>query len=447
MRASPVCSSGPPWGAITAHSPRPAKGRKSPGPKYCFPTRETERSRKDQVPILISTLRSPQRYSMIKPVKLIPPKLSPSRTSSGPGPLEREASVGAGLRRAAASTTALKKETGRIVGEQYDGFLLMGQNVEAQGRALRWKRGAFSFVRLLVLGLSLALPLTSCMRGQDAPPPPPESLLVFLGATEVEVLPSGPGLAYYGLRNLSEPWAVYLLRVELSRCELGIGVLEAPVSEGAGEGRSPVSELLTWAGDGALAAVNGDFFTPEGRPVGTEVVRGVTRQVRRRPAFAWRPGSEPWVGTPASTGDSVLVLGWDLSRLHGDDGTEVIGGFPLLLMDGGRVGDLEVTERPSFAAERHPRTAVGFDSDEDVLWVVVVDGRQPDHSMGMTLPELASLMETLGVEDAVNLDGGGSSVMVLGGKTMSRPSDVEGERPVVNALGVLRDSVFCRSDY
>ncbi len=84
--------------------------------------------------------------------------------------------------------------------------------------------------------------------------------------------------------------------------------------------------------------------------------------------------------------------------------------------------------------------------DEGLSWVVVVDGRQPDYSVGMTLPELAALFEALGVEEAINLDGGGSSVMVVDGAKVSRPSDAAGERPVVNALGVRRDSAFCRSE-
>ena len=77
-------------------------------------------------------------------------------------------------------------------------------------------------------------------------------------------------------------------------------------------------------------------------------------------------------------------------------------------------------DRPSFSAARHPRTAVGFDSDENLLWIIVVDGRQPGYSDGMTLPELAGVFEALGVEEAVNLDGGGSTVMVLGGEAVSR---------------------------
>jgi exopolysaccharide biosynthesis protein len=153
------------------------------------------------------------------------------------------------------------------------------------------------------------------------------------------------------------------------------------------------------------------------------------------------------MGIPRPDGDSILVLGWEVSRLWSDGETEVVGGFPLLLQDGMRVGDLELSERPSFAAERHPRTAVGFDREEDLLWVVVVDGRQSDYSAGMSLPELTSLFEALEVEEAINLDGGGSSVMVLDGTMLSRPSDPEGERPVANALGIRRDSAFCRSRF
>jgi exopolysaccharide biosynthesis protein len=61
----------------------------------------------------------------------------------------------------------------------------------------------------------------------------------------------------------------------------------------------------------------------------------------------------------------------------------------------------------------------------------------------MTLPELTALFEALGVRDAINLDGGGSTVMVVGGEAVSHPSDAEGERPVVNALGIRWDPAFC----
>ena len=253
-----------------------------------------------------------------------------------------------------------------------------------------------------------------------------------------------PGLAYYGVGSPEGPWAIHLMRVDLSQCELGLEILKAPRQEGASGGRSRVSEMEEVRDGRVVAAVNGDFFTPEGISVGTEVVEGVVSRVRNRPALAWRPGDLPWMGVPGLEGDSVLVLGWRLPLSRSDGATLVVGGFPLLMKDGDRVGDLGVGEVPSFSAARHPRTAVGLDRAGRRLWLVVVDGRRPGYSDGMTLPELADLLEDLGVTDAVNLDGGGSTVMVLEGVRMNSPSDQEGERPVVNALGVVRDPAFCK---
>lgn len=272
----------------------------------------------------------------------------------------------------------------------------------------------------------------------------PSGFLQALGPTEVRALSAGPGLAYFEVRAGDEPWALHLLRVALDRCDLGVRVLKAPALEGAAGGRSRTTELAALGGKGILAAVNGDFFTAEGLPLGTEVVGGEIHHVAARPTFAWRPGSAPWMGVPEAGGHSDLVVGWRVSASRAHEATEALGGFPLLLRGGSRVGDLEVTERPAFAAARHPRTALGYDAHQNLLWVVVVDGRQPGYSEGMTLPEIAGLMEALGVKEALNLDGGGSSVMVLRGVAVSRPSDPTGERPVVNGLGIRRDAAFCR---
>jgi hypothetical protein len=195
---------------------------------------------------------------------------------------------------------------------------------------------------------------------------------------------------------------------------------------------------------GILAAVNADFFTPEGRTLGSEVVDGKVTSARSRPALAWRPGREPWVGLAQVAGDS-LTTGWSVPLESADDSTEVVGGYPELLDRGRRVGDLGVSERPGFAASRHPRTAVGYDPAARRLWLVVVDGRQPPYSVGMTLPELTALLEAFGAREAINLDGGGSSVMVIGGIPRNRPSEEGGERPVVNALALVRDLSLCRT--
>jgi hypothetical protein len=93
---------------------------------------------------------------------------------------------------------------------------------------------------------------------------------------------------------------------------------------------------------------------------------------------------------------------------------------------------------PSFGLQRHPRTAIGWSADGRRLFLVVVDGRQPPYSDGMSLPELTWLFQRIGAADVVNLDGGGSTAIVIGGELVNRPSDREGERPVGNALALTR---------
>jgi len=125
--------------------------------------------------------------------------------------------------------------------------------------------------------------------------------------------------------------------------------------------------------------------------------------------------------------------------------TLVVGGGPRLL----RAGRVAVTAKAegfappqapaffgSFVAARQPRTLAGVRADGTIL-LVTVDGRRPGWSAGMTLPEAARLMLSLGARDALNLDGGGSSTMTVRGEVVSRPSDRGGERSVSDGVYAL----------
>ena len=112
---------------------------------------------------------------------------------------------------------------------------------------------------------------------------------------------------------------------------------------------------------------------------------------------------------------------------------DALGGNPRLVVDGA-VAAAEVDGAGEFFG-RHSRTAVGVTADGRLL-LVVVDGRQPGYSRGMTLRELAELLQRLGAVQAMNLDGGGSSEMVVNGLPANRPSDGRG-RGIANALVVL----------
>jgi exopolysaccharide biosynthesis protein len=118
----------------------------------------------------------------------------------------------------------------------------------------------------------------------------------------------------------------------------------------------------------------------------------------------------------------------------------LVGGWPRILAGGRSLADsvdrLEGTF-PRFSVTRHPRTAVGFGRDSTTVYLVTVDGRQ-ESSSGMSLAELAALLQAVGVHEGLNLDGGGSTTMVIRGRVVNQPSDSTGERTVGNALLVVR---------
>lgn len=109
-----------------------------------------------------------------------------------------------------------------------------------------------------------------------------------------------------------------------------------------------------------------------------------------------------------------------------------VGGNPMLVRDGAPVPGLG--QSGAFYG-LNPRAAVGIAGSRIIL--VVVDGRRPGHSVGMTLVQLADFLISLGATSALNLDGGGSATMVVNGMVTNRPSD-GAERGVANALLLLR---------
>ena len=119
----------------------------------------------------------------------------------------------------------------------------------------------------------------------------------------------------------------------------------------------------------------------------------------------------------------------------------IIGGGPQLIKDG-RVEITNAAEKilPSFVSDGHPRTAIAKLKSGQIL-LVTVDGRQPGESIGMSLTMLASLLLEFDATDAINLDGGGSTTMVIRDKIVNKPSDATGERPVSDAILVFSREV------
>ncbi|HHX95976.1 MAG TPA: phosphodiester glycosidase family protein [Clostridia bacterium] len=98
-------------------------------------------------------------------------------------------------------------------------------------------------------------------------------------------------------------------------------------------------------------------------------------------------------------------------------------------------GGVKQTIPADWAQTNQPRTIIGEYANGDLI-MIVVDGRQADWSSGVTLERLLDKLVELGVKEAYNLDGGGSSTFVYGGKVLNRPSDGS-LRPVVTNIVIL----------
>jgi Phosphodiester glycosidase len=184
-----------------------------------------------------------------------------------------------------------------------------------------------------------------------------------------------------------------------------------------------VERVSVLAGEGC--AINGAFFHADGSPASALKLDGVWVGDNEKPraTIGWWEGGVVMDRLYAVAGDllplSTEFEEWDACRW-------VVGGAGLLVWDGEVVESWEEEQMiDRFVYEGHHRTALGLVGDQ--LIAVVVDER-------ITLAEMAQLMWELGCHVAINLDGGGSSAMVLDGVLMTEPSDWTGERAVGSAI-------------
>lgn len=181
--------------------------------------------------------------------------------------------------------------------------------------------------------------------------------------------------------------------------------------------------LVRWcqAQDVRHAVVGGFFTRPDCLPLGQVQVAG-----EARPSMAF---DAPWGDVRACV--HVVDGGLRIARrdqLANDLDGDLLQAGPLLLAEGRRAL-VEREDREGFSAAAHqfdsditdgryPRAALAIADDR--LLAVACDGRSRQDA-GMTLPELADALLTLGASDALNLDGGGSASLVHGGHLRNRP--------------------------
>ncbi|MFA3782207.1 phosphodiester glycosidase family protein [Melioribacteraceae bacterium 4301-Me] len=116
------------------------------------------------------------------------------------------------------------------------------------------------------------------------------------------------------------------------------------------------------------------------------------------------------------------------------------GGWGRIVYNGKNVADsTDIFEGtfPKFSVTKHPRTGIGFSKDSTTIYLFTVDGRQ-ESSSGVSLKQFADIMIKEGVYQGLNLDGGGSTTMVINNKVVNKPSDKGGERPVGVSIAIIK---------
>lgn len=286
--------------------------------------------------------------------------------------------------------------------------------------------------KLLGIGIVFILVTAACLLGTAAaggaylylrPQPSDTTTTLFQGVVYQRDSRSEP-----------RPVVVHVIRVKLGEAGVGVHVTPGDPDQELPLNARRTSDYLQEFG--VQVAINGDGFQPwnsqslfnyyphVGDPVDV-IGQAVSDGVR----YSQLTDAEP----------TLYFNNRNMARINQSPGkiAQAISGGSLLVSQG------QVVSAGDNQAE--PRTAVGLDQRRRELLLVVVDGRQPGYSEGLTLAELAELMIELGAYEAINLDGGGSSTLVVenaAGKPRILNSPVNNgipgrERPVGNHLGIF----------
>ena len=146
----------------------------------------------------------------------------------------------------------------------------------------------------------------------------------------------------------------------------------------------------------------------------------------------------PFITTSGAKLKKSNVLKMKTARFREWNVSTAVGGGPVLVQ-GGKVKITNNEERKFYDKaiyDRHPRTAIGFTKDNKII-LFVCEGRS-ERAAGLTLPQMAKILQEIGCEEALNLDGGGSSCMLINGKEVNYPSSKGEQRAVPSVFMINR---------
>lgn len=284
---------------------------------------------------------------------------------------------------------------------------------------------------LMPLGIVFGVIAAAAFWYDHRPLPSNERRMLFQGIEYIREVQTGE----------TDPKVVHVVRIDLDTPGLSFLVTPGTLTDGYDQKARATSQFVREFG--VQLAINADGFTPwwdrtpfdfyphEGDPVnlyGPSASRGDFYAT----GYA-RPGQVPILSISA---DNVVSF-----NAMPEQPYNLISGLHTLIVSG--VKQTWGTE--PYMQERHPRTAIAVDHSGRMMLFILVDGRQPHYSEGAALDELARIALDYGAWDAINLDGGGSSTLVVADEqgqpvVLNSPihTRVPGrERPIANHLGVF----------
>ena len=247
--------------------------------------------------------------------------------------------------------------------------------------------------------------------------------------------PGGQALEMKILSSTGLAVKMFVLEVDLKEAHLTMKA-SSPNEEGKLKTKQQMTlQALAYdkSGSRVLAAVNGDFFAKDGTPQGIYYRNGTCLKGTM---------TDNVCTFFAITKNKRAIIGsYDEYDSYKENIQEAVGGRVRLMTNGNVL--------PQTVTALEPRTAIGV-TDDNVVYILVADGRNFWYSNGMRYAEMGAVMKALGAKNAINLDGGGSSTFIIrkiagfeDGRFAIRnwPYDNGGvEREVANGLLVVTDN-------
>ena len=273
---------------------------------------------------------------------------------------------------------------------------------------------------------------------------------------------SMPDIQVYEGENKELPIRAWYVKINLKSDKFKVEIIK---SKNEDKKESPMKMM---AENQSIVLINGGFFISDNKPMmhvgllktdgilnepaSHTVIKDSTRYYTNRGAFGVKSDGTVDISWCSTNNDSIFA--WsnpfpnkpgapykNLNYLNSKywDVYEALHAGPVLIKDSKiRVSVEEEVFFSSPVAGVQPRSAVGYTND-NYLILIVIDGRQVN-SRGVYLEELAIIMKNLGCINALNLDGGGSSVLLLKGELMNRPNGSNSMRKIMSAISIHQTS-------